>query len=195
MLTMGDVPDFVFCCEGNPPGETRLTLATRYMEVVLRHETSATGNREVWTKVKTRPAFEVALLKRTAEGPTIILMEKRRLATDEWRTKVPGGYHRQPGHKAIARKLELDLGIEIDVSSLQLLGHLIGHSEIETPVTLYWTTGWRVIGTPREGVRWSEVPLQRAVQLAMDHRVENDSSFAVLMRLYFLMQEGMLALI
>lgn len=176
-------------------GSTVINIETKYLQVDVRQERSVGGVPEVWAKVETRPAFEVALLKRAADGTIMVtLMRKRRKATDSPRTKVPGGYLRGPAQEAIAQKIEQDTGIRLSFDRLQNIGHVIGHSEIVTPIELYWCAVWEKVGEARPGIEVFEVTLDEAARMAFEHEIENDSSFSLIMRLFYLQKTGQLEL-
>jgi len=175
------------------PTSPPILVETSFMDVAVEMRQSVTGQQEVWAHVETLPAFEIALLGHNPKGElTLILMEKRRLATDEPKVKVPGGYL-VPG-RSMQQKILADTGISINENGLIGTGHVIGHSEIKTPITLYYLPpeGWEKTNEPREGVRVFAATLENAAKMAMGHEVENDSSFSLIMRLYWLWRERLL---
>lgn len=194
MLERKDSRDLVLKTEGVLGKTSNIFLETKFMEVDVRSEESVSGQQDLWTKITTRPAFEVAFLKKTENEIRVILMRKRRKAVDQPLTKLPGGYLWEPPETYIAEKIRKDTGIQFSYNDLRQLGHVIGHSEIHTPIELYWTDKWEAADKPREGVEIVEISLLGAVQMAMDYGVENDSSFTALLRLYFIMKEGQLNL-
>lgn len=121
-------------------------------------------------------------------------MRKKRKASDPWLNKLPGGYFWGEEKIFIPEKIQKDTGIKFSYDDLHQLGHVIGHSEIHTPIQLYWTDKWEIVDKPREGVEIVEISLFEAVKMAIEYGVENDSSFSALMRLYYLMKEGKLNL-
>ncbi|MCL5006526.1 MAG: hypothetical protein M1153_00035 [Patescibacteria group bacterium] len=169
-------------------------VSTRFAHYKVDVRESSTGQPEVWFRLESRDAFEVAMLgyNTTTNGPIVTLQRKRRLATDTPRTKVPGGYLWGSPEEDIPAKILRDCGVQLGFGDLIPLGHVIGHSEIITPIKLYYTFRWERVAEPRSGIEIFDVPLQKAVEMAIRHEVENDSSFSGLMRLYFLWKEGKL---
>lgn len=176
-------------------GRRGVTVETAFVEIDLDVRKAVTGDDELWFHIESKPAFEVACLTIEKQGdePLITLMKKRRLEDDEPRIKVPGGYLWDEAETYIPQKILADTGIELAFNDLVGVGHVIGHSEIVTPIELYFTTKWVRLQDPREGIEVFSVPLRRAARMAIGHVVENDSSFSLIMRLYYLWQEGRLA--
>lgn len=174
-------------------GGNKIRLETNYIDIMVGQETSVSGNKELWIKIKTRPAFEVAFLRKNEEAKiTVILIRKRRSQSDQLLTKLPGGYQWGDSHDFYSKKIFSDTGISFYASDTHHLGHVIGHSEIKTPIDLYYCTSWEKTGKPGNGIEILEVTLDEAVKMAIDHQLENDSSFTALMRLYYLEKEGLL---
>jgi hypothetical protein len=169
---------------------TEILVETRFAELRCGMKESATGVKEMWYGLKTRPAFEVALLRKLPnQEPEIVLIVKRRLDTDNPKPKLPGGYYDDSADTMDFRiaKVFQDCGIKAD--HMQFCGQVIGHSEIQTPIDLYCTNIWNVVAEPRPGIEVHIVPLSQAVELAMQGGIDNDSSFSLIMRVYYLHQQ------
>ncbi|PIS40780.1 MAG: hypothetical protein COT26_01500 [Candidatus Kerfeldbacteria bacterium CG08_land_8_20_14_0_20_43_14] len=171
-----------------------MSVSTKYLDLEVQLTESTDGKIETWSTVTTRPAFEIAFLKKEDGQLYVVLMNKRRKATDLPLTKLPGGYLPDGGNTQVnmQEKVLRDTGISFEPLSLRYLGKVIGHPEIHTPIALYYTADWRKTGKPCPGVEIFEVPFETAVDLATDGEIENDSSFSVIMRLFVLNQKGML---
>lgn len=190
MLAKDDPRDLVMTTAG-PTGALQVQVETKFFEIAVGARKAIDGHEEIWTQITSRPAFEVALLTR-ADEPCVTLIKKRRLETDPWLTKLPGGYLWENRETEIPAKLKNDTGIKLEFRNLVKLGKVIGHSEIRTPVDLYYSFEWEPIGEPRLGIQIWSPSLSEAVRIALNNGVENDSSFTALMRLYWLWKEGQL---
>ncbi len=171
---------------GDPRHPDEICVATRYATFTSRVEQSVHGQPEQWNVLETRPAFEVGFLKLIQYVPYILLMRKRRKATDAPRTKAPGGYLWRAIAEAAPEKILADTGVTFDFSTTRRLPNVIGHAEIQTPIELYYTFQWERTQDPREGVEVLEVPLSEAIEMASRGEIENDSSFSLLMWLWYL---------
>jgi hypothetical protein len=171
-----------------------LEVTTYYLNLVVKAEVSSTGEIETWSTITTRRAFEIAFLKKVGGKLFVVLMKKRRKATDRVRIKLPGGY--LPDNGAVAanmqEKILCDTGIHYEDSSLITLGKVVGHAEIHTPIDLYCANNWEYKGKPRLGFEIVELPFDSAVDLAMTGKIDNDSSFSAIMKLFVLIQRSQL---
>ena len=174
-------------------GEKGVHVETAYFDIQIKREKPIDGGEELWTRIQSRPAFEVAMLTRQQE-PRVILMKKRHFVESSGLMRLPGGYLRGEKETNIPEKIETDTGIRLEFSDLIELGHVIGHPEIKTPIELYYTWDWKQVGAIGPGIQIFDLPLVEAVKTAMGGFVESDSTFAALMRLYCLWKEGDLVL-
>lgn len=122
-------------------------------------------------------------------------MLKRRKENDPLLTKLPGGYLREEINPIdeMSQKILKDVGITFNRKFLFPLGQVPGHSEITTPISLYYATCWWLdtekIGS---GFTIKIVSLTEAVEMAYRGELENASSFTAIMRLFYLQQTGKL---
>lgn len=172
----------------------QIHFETKYLEVDIESKKSVLGKTELWTMITTRPAFEVAFLKKNKGQICLVLIKKRRKVSDRSRIKLPGGYLWGPEETYIPEKIQSDTGISVAFKNLNLFGHVIGHPEIKTPIKLYWTTEWQRTKEPRSGIEVLEMPFNKVVEMAINFELENDSSFTAVMRLYYLLKEKKLKL-
>ncbi|MFA6588540.1 MAG: hypothetical protein WCT08_05750 [Patescibacteria group bacterium] len=167
-----------------------LVVETKYLMLQVMPEESANGQTETWTKIITRPAFEIAFLIMLNGELHLMLMQKRRKANDSLLTKLPGGYFSDDLNydRLMEEKVLHDTGIRFSSTDLVQLNSVIGHSEIHTPISLFYTTAWEVTGAPKDGITIEAVPFRHAVALAINGGIENDSSFSAIMQLFVLQQ-------
>lgn len=177
---------------GDSAHPSKISVVTRYARFTSDIQSSAEGQLERWFTLETQPAFEVGMLQLNDGQPQVMLMQKRRKEGEPWRTKVPGGYQWGPLEAYASQKIVQDTGLQINYERCKELKSVIGHSEIITPIRLFYTFHWEKIGEPREGVRMLEVPLQQAIEMAGRGEIENDSSFSLLMWLWYLHTTGAL---
>ncbi len=171
---------------GDPTHPTSITVVTQYARFTSNIQMSVTGQAERWSTLETLPAFEVAMLIKNGGQLHVQLMQKIRKQGENWRTKLPGGYLHGPIEEYAQKKILADTGLQFDFQRCKELPPVIGHAEIITPIRLFYTFQWEVVGKPRQGVRLLQLPLQSAIEMSACGEIENDSSFAVLMRLWYL---------
>lgn len=177
--------DIVVESEGDPAHPDSITIATKYAVFTSRMQKSAAGKPERWNQLVTRPAFEVAMLQKREGEIFVFLMQKRRKAEDEPRTKVPGGYLWGPLDTYGPEKVLADTGLLFDASRCRHFPGVIGHSEIITPIQLLYTFHWEQRDKPREGVEIFQYRLDDSIEMAANKRIENDSSLSLLMWLWY----------
>jgi hypothetical protein len=145
----------------------------------------------MWYRLTTRPALEVALLRKPNNGEIeIVMMRKSRISTDIPKPKLPGGYYDDSEDLERFRisKVLHDCGIRM--KRLQPCGQILGHSEILTPIGFFYTRYWEIAGDPRPGVEIEIIPFSKAVELAVQGRVENDCSFSLIMKIDYLLRKN-----
>lgn len=168
-----------------------IAVSTRFMDFTCGIKQSVTGEDEMWYRISTRPAFEVALLRKSTNGEIeIVMMRKPRFSTDKPKPKLPGGYYDDSEDLETFQisKVLHDCGIKM--KRLQPCGRILGHGEIQTPIGFFYTRYWEIVGDPRPGVEIEIIPFSKAVELAVQGRVENDSTFSLIMKIDYLIRKN-----
>jgi len=200
MLRPDDPRGFVVEAVGGRGGGVRLKTGYFCIVVHANPVVQPDGEVKILTQLEldSQPAFEVLCVKPSGADVHVILIEKQRMGNAFHRgkdlpliTKIPGGYdHTGQGVTldVICQRLLQETGIEIGLAGLHCIGLAVGHTEIRTPIGLWYCTDWRHTQEPRPGVNILEITLEEALELADNavqrtpgvKRIENETGVELL---------------
>lgn len=141
-------------------GEELTTLNTQFFAARINKGINpSTGKPTSQFGVTSRIAFEGVLICENACGePCFVLMSKTRPegSVAGWRgakiTKFPGGYFTQTASEGtwgfVQDRLKALTGATVDVDSGQVIGQVVGHTELELPVIFVMFKTWELTGEP-----------------------------------------------
>lgn len=191
LLRLDSINPIQVKCDGRIDYPETVQVQTPYVIFTVKPLTLAERKRETWYHITTRPAFEVGVLSGQGESLQIVLQRKKLFEADNPKMKCPGGYYPDDvTEESKHQKVQNDTGIKL--RSEIRCGNVIGHRQITTPIELFYSFDWSFVSQPKEGIAVESISLKEAAQLAINGEVDNDSTFSLIMRLFWMQQNGLI---